>query len=77
MSQHISLETIRALRGLRSGMSLDQASRRWNVRPQTLSQLNRNYRNVPEQMLRHLELALSDRDRLRRLVADLVPQLRS
>ena len=77
MARTISLETIKALRSLRSGSSVAEASQRWGVQHETLSKLDRFYQNVPEEFLRHLEFALSDRDKLRRLVADLVPQLRS
>ena len=76
MTRAISLETIKALLSVRSGTSITDASRRWGVQHETLSRLERFYRDVPEEILRHLEFALSDRDKLRRLIADLVPQLR-
>ena len=76
MTRAISLESIKALRSLRSGTSIAEASHRWGVQRETLSQLECFYRNVPEEILKHLEFVLSDRDKLRRLIADLVPQLR-
>ena len=75
--ERISLETVKALRTLRSGVAIAEASRRWGVQRDTLAELERFYRNVPDAILRHLETALNDRDKLRRLVADLVPPLRS
>ena len=75
MTHAVSLESIKALRSLRSGISIAEASRRWGVQRETLDRLERFYRNVPEEILKHLEGLLSDRDKLRRLVADLVPKL--
>ncbi len=74
MARTISLETIKALRSLRSGTSVAEASHRWGVHRETLDKIDRHYRNVPDEVLRDLEFALSDRDKLRRLIADLVPQ---
>jgi hypothetical protein len=76
MTRKISLEETRALRSLRSGASLDVASRRWGVQREVLGKLADSYRNVPDEFLEHLEFVLSDREKLRRLVADLVPPLR-
>jgi len=75
MARKISLEETRALRSLRSGASLDAVSRRWGMQREALGKLNDTYRNVPDEVLEHLEFVLSDREKLRRLVADLVPQL--
>lgn len=74
MTRAVSLESIKALRSVRSGTSVAEASHRWGVQSKTLDELERFYRNVPEEILRHLEAVLSDRDKLRRLIADLVPQ---
>jgi len=75
MARKISLEETRALRSLRSGASLDAVSRRWGVQREALGELDDTYRNVPDEVLEHLEFVLSDREKLRRLIADLVPQL--
>jgi hypothetical protein len=77
MARPISLEAVQALRSLRTGTSVADASQFWGVQPEMLSKLERSCRNVPEEILKHLEFALRDRDKLRRLIADLVPQLRS
>jgi hypothetical protein len=76
MVRTISLETIKALRSLRSGTPIDEASHRCGVQRETLGRLEHRYRNVPEDILKHLECALSDRDKLRRLIADLASPLR-
>lgn len=75
MARKISLVETRALRSLRSGAPIDAVSRRWGVQREALGKLDDCYRNVPDEVLEHLELVLSDREKLRRLVADLVPQL--
>ena len=75
MARKISLQETRALRSLRSGASLEAASRRWGVQREALGKLDDSYRNVPDELLENLEFVLSDREKLRRLIADLVPQL--
>ena len=73
MTLAISLQTVKALRSLRSGASIAQASLHWGVHSETLRNLERSCRHVPEEILKQLEYALRDRDKLRRLIADLVP----
>jgi hypothetical protein len=71
----ISLSQIRALRSIRAGSSLNEVCRLAGMQKNTLREIELAYQNVSDQILGDIERVLREREKLRRLVADLLPNL--
>jgi hypothetical protein len=76
VNKRFSLNKILAIRRVRAGETIDRASHALSVRPDVLSALDAACRSVPDDVLAHMEHVLRDNEKLRRLVADLLPTLR-
>ena len=73
--KRFSLSKIQAIRRVRAGATIDQVSDALSVRPDVISALDSACRGVPDDVLAHMEHVLRDNEKLRRLVADLLPTL--
>jgi hypothetical protein len=71
----LSLPNVRALRRLRAGAPLPEVCNSLSLEPSFLETLDGESRHIPDDALLHLERVLMDNDRLRRLIADLLPTL--
>ena len=71
----ISLSQIRALRSVRAGSSYKEVCRLAGIQKNTLREIELVYQNVSDQILGDIERVLREREKLRRLVADLLPNL--
>ncbi|MEP6483404.1 MAG: hypothetical protein ABJB01_03070 [Rudaea sp.] len=71
-----SLRRIRAIRNIRSGVAtVDQVCEELRIPQESLRALEQACRTVPDELLAQVEGVLSDNERLRRLVADLLPDI--
>jgi hypothetical protein len=73
--KRFSLNKIQAVRRVRAGAAIDQVSDALRLRPDVISALDTACRGVPDDVLAHMENVLRDNEKLRRLVADLLPTL--
>ena len=73
--KRFSLNKIQAIRRVRAGDAIDQVSNALSVQPDVINALGTACRDVPDDVLAHMELVLRDNEKLRRLVADLLPTL--
>ena len=73
--KRFSLNKIQAVRRVRAGDTIDRASHALSVQPDVLSELDAACRGVPDDVLAHMEVVLRDNEKLRRLVAELLPTL--
>jgi hypothetical protein len=71
--KRLSLEKVRAVRLLRAGSSADEVSMALRLPTASVQMSARDCRNVPDEILALLEHALSDNEKLRRLIAGLLP----
>jgi hypothetical protein len=77
MTKKISLDKIKAIRSIRAGTTIDDICARYGIQNENLKSLEASYRTVPDEILAHIETVLIDHEKMRRLVADLVPDLRA
>lgn len=77
MKKKISLDKIRAIRSIRAGTAIEDICARCGIQKENLRLLEASYRTVPDEILAHIETVLIDHEKMRRLVADLVPDLRA
>lgn len=68
----IDLSSIRAARSMRNGENRDSVSRNLGISPTLMDRISATYANVPDALLVGIERVLSDRERLRRLISELM-----
>jgi hypothetical protein len=68
----LSLNSIRAARELRAGADREQVGGSYGISPENLERIASTYGNVPEHLLDGIERLIADRERLRRLVSNLM-----
>ena len=68
----IDLDTISIVRSLRAGQSRNALHNKMGVSLSTIEKLESAYQSVPDGLLSSIERLLRDRERLRRLISDLM-----
>jgi hypothetical protein len=68
----LSLNSVRAIRELRAGASRRQISEAFGISPRNIDRIESAWDSVPDQLLAGIERLLADRERLRRLVSNLM-----
>lgn len=68
----LSLNSVRAVRELRAGASRRRISDEFGISPRNIDRIEAAYDRVSDQLLAGIERLLADRERLRRLVSNLM-----
>jgi hypothetical protein len=68
----LSLDCVRAARGMRAGLSHEAARKEFGISLPRIVRIESAYSNVPDNVLAGLERILTDRERLKRLISDLI-----
>lgn len=68
----LSLNSIRAVREIRAGASRRQVCGDLGISPRNIDRIESAYDNVPDTLLAGIERLLSDREKLRRLISNLM-----
>jgi hypothetical protein len=68
----LSLNGIRAVRELRAGANRDSVGGKLGISPRNIDRIETAWGNVPEPLLAGIERLLSDREKLRRLISNLM-----
>jgi len=68
----LSLNSIRAVREIRAGASRRQVCGNLGISPRNIDRIESAYGNVPDTLLAGIERLLSDREKLRRLISNLM-----
>jgi hypothetical protein len=68
----LDLPSIRAVRRIREGLDGDAVCRDLGISPARLRHISAAYESVPDDLLSAMERVLTDRERLRRLVDELM-----
>jgi len=73
--RNLTSRKIEAIRRIRSGNSVEDVSKALHLPKETLVAFEAECRSASDEILLHMERVLADNDRLRRLIADLLPAL--
>ena len=68
----LNLNSVRAARDLRSGANPRQIAAEYGISAANMDRIESVYANVPDQLLAGIERLLSDREKLRRLISNLM-----
>ena len=68
----LNLNSIRAARELRAGASPRKISGDYGISPANIERIESAYGNVPDNLLAGIERLLNDREKLRRLISNLM-----
>jgi len=68
----LNLNSIRAARELRAGSNRHEVSGKFGISPRAIDRIETVYRELPDHLLAGIERLLNDREKLRRLVSNLM-----
>ena len=68
----LSLNSIRAVREIRAGASRGKVCGELGISPRNIDRIESAYGNVPDNLLAGIERLLADREKLRRLISNLM-----
>ena len=68
----LDLSSVRAARCIRQGLDRDAVCRDFGISQTMIGRISTMYENVPDDLLSGIEKVLADRERLRRLVNELM-----